>query len=186
MDLPFLKTITQAGGKLNNGLIKEISEYCLKNGKRFFVMYGQTEASPRISYVPHQYAIEKVGSIGVVIPGGKLEIVDNNGKIINSEELEGELRYEGKNVSMGYASKYEDLKKGDENNNILFTGDIAKRDKDGFYYIVGRKKRIVKIFGNRVNLDDIEMLLKINVTECACTGIDDLLHVYIKDKSKGR
>ena len=78
----------------------------------------------------------------------------------------------------------DDLQKEDENNGTLITGDLAKRDSDNFYYIVGRKKRFIKLFGNRVNLDETERILKNVISECACTGIDDNLIIYVTDNSK--
>ena len=174
MDLPFLKTLTQAGGKLKNELNIEFSKFCLENDKRFFVMYGQTEATARISYLPYQLSLEKIGCIGISIPNGKLSLIDTN------DEGIGELVYEGKNVSLGYAECKEDLIKEDENHGILNTGDIAKQDQDGFYYIIGRKKRFIKIFGNRINLDEIEQLLKTITLDCACTGNDSYLYYGIR------
>ena len=145
-------------------------------------MYGQTEASPRMSYLPNNDIFEKLGSIGIAIPGGKFTLIDKNGDLIKNENLEGELIYEGRNVSLGYARCAKDLKNGDENKGILYTGDIAKRDKDGYYYIVGRKKRFIKLFGNRVNLDEAEKLLKNIVQDCACLGKDDEMVIYIEEK----
>ena len=184
MDLPYLKTITQAGGKLNDDLNLEFSEFCKKEGKHFFVMYGQTEATARMSYLPHEYSIKKLGSIGIAIPDGKFSLIDETGDIIEEHGKEGELVYTGKNVSMGYALNGSDLAKGDENNGILMTGDVAKRDCDFFYYIVGRKKRFIKLFGIRVNLDEMESLIKNVICDCACTGQDDKLVVYITDQKK--
>ena len=184
MDLPYLKTITQAGGKLNDDLNLEFSVFCKNEGKRFFVMYGQTEATARMSYLPHKYSIAKLGSMGIAIPGGEFSLIDENGNIIEEYEKEGELVYKGKNVSMGYAVSGSDLSKGDENKGVLLTGDIAKRDRDGYYYIVGRNKRFIKLFGNRVNLDETERLLKNEISDCACSGRDDEMVIYITDKDK--
>lgn len=183
-DSPFIKTITQAGGKLNNELNRELSQYCQKFDKKLFIMYGQTEATARMSYLPPEFSLSKIGSIGIAIPGGKFDLIDDIGEPIFGHEIAGELVYKGDNVSMGYALSVEDLSKGDENNGTLFTGDLAKRDKDNFYYIVGRKKRFIKIYGNRVNLDETEILLKDIISDCACTGLDDHLYVYINDKDR--
>ena len=160
MEFPALKTISQAGGKLSVDLSREFAEYAAKRDIRFFVMYGQTEASPRMSYLPPEYALSKCGSMGDAIPGGEFYLVDENGTIIDKNCKEGELVYRGKNVTMGYAICREDLAKGDERGGVLFTGDMALRDEDGFYYITGRKKRFIKLFGNRVNLDEAEQLIK--------------------------
>jgi len=184
MDLPQMKTITQAGGKLNDGLNLEYAEYCKNSGKRFLVMYGQTEATARMSYLPDEYSIKKLGSMGIAIPGGEFSLIDEVGNIIDEHEKEGELVYKGNNVSMGYAMNGYDLSKNDENSGTLVTGDMAKMDSDGFYYIVGRKKRFIKLFGNRVNLDETERLLKNVISDCACTGKDDEMIIYITDETK--
>ena len=184
MDSPSLKTLTQAGGKLNNELNKEFAEFCQQSDKRFFVMYGQTEATARMSYLPPEYSLSKLGSMGVAIPGGVFSLIDESGTIIEDSDITGELVYRGKNVSMGYAECGSDLQKGDENNGILLTGDLAKRDSDNFYTIVGRKKRFIKLYGNRVNLDETERILKSILTDCACIGEDDHMKIYITDKTR--
>lgn len=183
MDLPSLKTLTQAGGKLNNELNKEFAEFCQQTNKRFFVMYGQTEATARMSYLPPKYSLTKLGSIGIAISGGEFSLIDKAGLTIDENEFMGELVYKGANVSMGYAISGGDLGKGDENRGTLITGDLAKRDNDNFYFIVGRKKRFIKIYGNSINLDETEGLLKNIIPDCACVGEDDNLVVYITDLS---
>jgi len=186
MDLPSLKTMTQAGGKLSPELHKEFAEYALKKEKKFIVMYGQTEATARMSYLPYEKSLEKYGSMGIAIPGGKFELIDINGNVICEPDTVGELVYYGDNVTLGYAQNRDDLAKGDERNGKLVTGDMAKRDSDGYFYIVGRKKRFLKIFGNRVNLDECERLIKnefINL-ECVCGGMDDKLCIYMTDDSR--
>jgi long-chain acyl-CoA synthetase len=184
MDIPSLTTITQAGGKLNDELNREFAEYCKKAGKRFFVMYGQTEATARMSYLPHEYSLKKLGSMGIAIPGGKFSLIDETGNIIDGPEEEGELVYKGSNVSMGYAKCSEDLERGNENKGILKTGDLAKRDEDGYYYIVGRKKRFIKLYGNRVNLDETERLIKNIIPDCACSGQDDKMIIYLTESKR--
>lgn len=186
MNLPSLRTMTQAGGKLSQELHKKFAEYALETGKKFMVMYGQTEATARMSYLPHDKSLEKCGSIGVAIPGGKFSLIDVHGKEITQPNVTGELMYEGKNVTLGYAVSGVDLAKGDERCGILATGDMALCDNDGYYYIVGRKKRFLKIYGNRVNLDEIEIIVKdaFNDLDCACSGVDDALYVFINDDNK--
>jgi len=181
MELPHLKTMTQAGGKLNIELSKEFADFCHTSGKRFFVMYGQTEATARMSYLPAEQSVLKPGSIGIAIPGGKFLLIDENGNLIDASDRVGELVYHGKNVSMGYAECVDDLSKEDENNGVLRTGDLAQKDIDNHYYIVGRKKRFIKLFGNRVNLDETERLLKNLMHDCACTGTDDKMLIYITE-----
>jgi acyl-coenzyme A synthetase/AMP-(fatty) acid ligase len=179
MELSSLRYFTQAGGKLSKNLHKEFAEYALKEKKKFIVMYGQTEATARMSYLPYNMAIKKIGSIGIAIPGGKFELKNKNVR------GEGELIFKGKNVSLGYAEDIRDLKKGDERKGVLETGDIAKVDSDGFYYIIGRKKRFLKLFGNRINLDEVETLIKSKFNiECAVSGEDDKMKLYIIDKTK--
>ena len=146
-------------------------------------MYGQTEATARMSYLPSSDSISKLGSIGIAIPRGKFALIDDQGKNIEKADDSGELVYEGGNVSMGYASCAQDLIKGDENKGVLKTGDIARRDADGFFYIVGRKNRFIKIYGNRVNLDEAEQIIKIITKDVACVGYDDKMFIYITDNN---
>ena len=183
MELPSLKYITQAGGKLNNNLMVEFAKMCEEKSIDFYVMYGQTEATARISYLPCEYAQTKVGSIGVPIPGGKIWLEDNEGNRIDRKGVSGELVYQGNNVTLGYAENYLDLGKGDENNGLLRTGDIAEYDEDGFFTIVGRAKRFLKMHGNRINLDELEQLLTEQGYDCACSGEDNELVIYLT-KSK--
>ena len=179
MDLPYLKTMTQAGGKLNKDIAKQYIEFAQEKGKRFFVMYGQTEATARMSYLPLEHALDKYASIGVAIPEGKFSLMDVNGNVIEESDVDGELIYEGPNVSLGYAECRADLNKGDENHGVLHTGDVARRDADGYYYITGRMKRFVKVWGNRCNLDATEQLVKAVTTSCACVGVDDKITIFV-------
>lgn len=172
--LPSLRTMTQAGGKILPALHQKFAEYAEREGKNFVVMYGQCEATARMSYLPPERALDKVGSMGVAIPGGRFELID------------GELVYYGDNVTLGYAECVADLAKGDERHGRLETGDMARVDDEGFYYIVGRKKRFLKIFGNRVNLDETERLIKgaFPGIDCACGGVDDKMKVFIIDQEQ--
>lgn len=184
MELPSLRTMTQAGGKLTPNLHEEFAQYAAEHGKHFVVMYGQTEATARMGYLPWEKAVEKKGSMGIAIPGGRLYLKDAEGNVITEPNVVGELIYEGKNVTLGYAVCPEDLKKGDERGGILETGDMARMDEDGFFFIVGRKKRFLKIFGNRVNLDEIERMVKEAFGQCeiACAGVDDKLYAFVTTK----
>lgn len=181
MKLPSLRYTTQAGGKLSPELHKKFAEHAKENNQKFIVMYGQTEATARMAYLPAENSLKKYGSMGIAIPGGRFELVDVNGDVIQSPETVGELVYYGENVTLGYAQTGKDLRLGDERNGKLITGDMAKMDVDGYYYIVGRKKRFLKIFGNRVNLDETERLIKgaFDGIECACGGQDDKMKIYI-------
>ena len=178
-ELPSLKMLTQAGGKLCNELIEHFTQLSTKKGINFFMMYGQTEATARLSYLPPKYNIEKLGSIGKPIPNGEFQIIDENGKKIEQPGISGQLVYTGPNVMLGYAECKEDLTRGNINNSHLETGDIAFCDENGFYFIVGRIKRFIKLFGNRVNLDELERLLFDSGVQSACIGKDNALIIYI-------
>lgn len=178
MNIPNISYITQAGGRLNTNLTQYFLEECSKKNIQFFKMYGQTEATARISYLEPKYLYEKTDSIGKAIPDGELFVVDENNNYLSSNKT-GELIYKGSNVCMGYAESCYDLHTGDENNGILHTGDIGYYDKDGFFYIAGRKKRFLKVFGNRINLDELENKLNINGCLCACSGVDDKIKIYV-------
>ena len=134
----------------------------------------------RLAFLPPSVAATHIGSIGHAIPEGKLILVDENGQEIIEAGVEGELRYEGPNVTMGYGTCIEDLRKGDEFCGVYETGDIAKKDNDGFFYIVGRKKRFLKLFGLRVSLDQSEKIITEHFgIECACTGDDSKMRIFI-------
>lgn len=185
MDLPALRYMTQAGGKLAPELHKKFAQYAQETEKKFIVMYGACEATARMGYLPAEKSLEKYGSCGIAIPGGKFYLIDSNNDIIDSPNVVGELVYEGPNVTLGYAECGEDLIKGDERGGILQTGDMAKYDEDGYYFIVGRKKRFLKIYGNRVNLDEIDRLIKerFDFIDCASAGIDDNMYIFVTDNS---
>lgn len=185
MDLPHLEILSQGGGKMSDRLFKKFADFSEKNNIKFFATYGQTEGTARMAYLAPEYATKKIGSIGKAIPNGKFYLINEHGNIINDTKASGELVYQGPNVTMGYANSLKDLSLGDENKGTLKTGDFAKRDKDGFYYIVGRKKRFLKLYGTRVSLDEVERLIKSNFQiDCVCKGNDDLLEVYITDKDQ--
>lgn len=146
---PSLKTMTQAGGAMPIKLTKIFVDNAIEKGIDFFVMYGQTEATARMTFFKTNDYLNKIGSIGRPIPGGNIVLSPSS-----------EIVYSGRNVMLGYAENREELNKGDVNKNVLKTGDIGKLDEDEFIYIIGRKKRFIKIAGSRFNLDDIEMALE--------------------------
>lgn len=180
MTLPSLKYMTQAGGQLAPDLVRWYGELSTSRHQRFYVMYGQTEATARMSYVPCERIIEKIGSVGVAIPNGKIELANDDGSLIAGSDVVGELRYSGPNVMMGYAENITDLAVGDVQGATLLTGDLAKRDDDGYLYITGRIKRFIKIFGNRIGLDEVESQLRDKGFDVAVTGYDDLLIVALR------
>ncbi len=182
MDLPSLQTMTQAGGKLVSSLHEKFAKYAEETGRNFVVMYGQCEATARMGYLPPDRAVEKKGSMGIAIPGGRFKLIGPDGMQVTEPHVTGELVYEGANVTMGYAECGEDLSKGNERGGVLVTGDMAEFDEDGFYYIAGRKKRFLKIYGNRVNLDETEQLIKSRYgVDAACAGIDDHMYIFLTD-----
>ncbi len=182
MKLPKLRTMTQAGGKLMPELHEKFARYASEQNKKFVVMYGQCEATARMGYLPPEKSIEKKGSMGIAIPGGRFHLTDAAGNEVTEPFTTGELVYEGKNVTLGYAECGEDLARGDERGGVLETGDMAQFDEDGFYYIVGRKKRFLKIYGNRVNLDEVDRMIKSEFgIDAASTGIDDHMYIFVTD-----
>ena len=184
MNLPDFTTMTQAGGKLLPELHEKFARWASENGKKLVVMYGQCEATARMGYLPPERAVEKKGSMGIAIPGGKFTLIDVDGGEIAKPHVTGELVYEGPNVTLGYAECGEDLAKGDERGGRLVTGDMAQFDEDGYYYIVGRKKRFLKIYGNRVNLDEMDRMIKAQFgIEAACAGTDDHMVIFLTDAS---
>ncbi len=174
-----IKYMTQAGDKLSKELNTAIVKHCKEQQKKFFVMYGQTEATARISYVPWEDAERKIGSIGVPIPNGYMELHDEMDKIILESCVPGEIIYKGANVMMGYAEKQSDLNKGENMEGILHTGDLAYKDEEGFYFITGRKSRYVKLYGLRTNLNDIEKHMKRYNITAFCAGRDNHINIYL-------
>ena len=181
MDLPALRTLTQAGGKLDPELHSEFAAYADAHGKKFVVMYGAAEATARMGYLPPQDALEKIGAMGVAIPGGRFALIDEAGAEITAVDTVGELVYYGANVTLGYAESGADLARGDERHGRYETGDLAQRDADGYYTIVGRKRRFLKMFGKRTNLQEVEHILRqhFGEIEVACAGMDDKLYIFV-------
>lgn len=176
MELPSLKTLTQAGGHLDVYLVDKFNQYAVATNRKFYVMYGQTEAAPRIAYVPYERLADKLGTIGIPVPGGRFELADT-----------GELYYYGDNVMMGYATEARDLANGDEYDGCLPTGDLATIDEEGYTTLIGRMKSFIKIKGLRINLHDVEKTVakKFGVT-VACVGNDQQLVAVIEHGDASR
>lgn len=174
-----VKYVTQAGGALKKETAKHFIEFFTENSKNFFIMYGQTEASPRISFLPPQKACEKLGSVGVPIRGGRVTLRD-----CGLGKNQGELIYLGPNVALGYAERRGDLRLGDEFDGRLPTGDLAGIDKDGFIKIIGRISRFVKVHGQRVNLDDIENTFGNAGLDAVVVGRDEKICVCVLSDSE--
>lgn len=170
-----LKCVSQAGGALTEAEARWWCEYLDNKQVQFFVMYGQTEASPRISYFETNRHKDKIGSVGKPIDGGKIEIVNAN------EAGIGEITYYGKNVCLGYAESSMDLINKDEFNGKLETGDLGFKTRDGFIYIHGRKKRFLKLAGKTIHLDFLENNLKVKSSaNVIALGSDKKLLIFVE------
>ncbi|WKK66828.1 AMP-binding protein [Lutimonas zeaxanthinifaciens] len=184
---PSLKYVTQAGGKLHDNFIREFVENF--TGVKFFVMYGQTEATARLSYLEPELVIKKIGSIGRAIPGVTLKVVDKNLQEVEKGEV-GQIIAKGKNIMKGY---FKDPQSTDLSlrDGWLITGDLARVDGEGFIYIVGREKEIIKVGGKRVSPKEIEsVIMKVSgVIDCSIEAIDDdvlsegIKAVVVRDKN---
>lgn len=181
-----LKFFANAGGKIDEKTLKENIIFSKRNKLKFYQMYGQTEASPRISLLDDKFKHSKFNSIGKPLRGGKLVLFDENKIKITKPLVKGELIYYGKNVSLGYALNYKDLIKGNTNKFRLFTGDIAYFDKNKFFYIIGRKSNFIKIFSHRIDLDYLENYLINKGIKLKCSNIDDQLLLIYKNKNLGK
>ncbi len=159
-----LRFLTQAGGRLSD-IVREqlITEFI---NSKIFIMYGQSEATARISYLPYNKIVEKRGSVGIAVSGGKISI------------SQGEIIYEGENIFKGYAYSATDLTEL-EDIDRLHTGDLGYLDEDGYLYITGRKSRFIKLPGKRLSLDDCERQLTNCGYECAIVQIDDRMKIYV-------
>ncbi|MBO6729001.1 MAG: AMP-binding protein [Maricaulis sp.] len=173
-ELPSLRYVTQAGGRLHADQVEKLARRGQSEGWNFFVMYGQTEAAPRMAYLPPSEAISNPGSIGRAIPGGRLELIDTHGEKVTIAGAQGELVYSGDNVMMGYARNAGDLARGQEVER-LFTGDLASRDENGLYTLHGRTARFLKITGKRISLDAVEQRLHALGAEGLAVGQDECL-----------
>lgn len=185
MDLPYLKTLASGGGKLTDSRFMELAEYAKRTGKRFIASFGTTETAARMAMLQPDLALSKKGSIGRAIPEGELFLVDENGNELLDPAAEGEMCYRGPNVTMGYGICKEDLLKGDEFNGVYHTGDLARRDEDGCYFVTGRLSRFLKLLSYRVSLDQCERMVQEEFgIECACSGTDQCMNIYVTDGSK--
>lgn len=187
-DFPSLRFLAQAGGKLQTPYIRELVDTF--GPEKIYIMYGQTEATARLSYLPPERLKDKMGSIGKGIPGVELKVVDKDFKPVKPGEV-GELVAKGDNIMLGYWNDPEETAKVLKNG-YLFTGDLATVDEDGFIYVVDRKKTMVKSGGYRVSTKEIENAIaeNRNVIEVAVVGAPDELKgeipvafVVLKDES---
>ena len=166
---PALKGLLLSGGALAPALRRKFALFAKERGIAFFEGYGQTETIGVMTSIRTDLMPERIGSIGKSREGGRFRTD------------EGELVYEGPIVAMGYATCAEDLMKGDEWNGVRKTGDMATIDADGYVTLTGRASRFLKIFGNRVSLQEVENLVKdaFQGAGCAATGADNDLNVFV-------
>ena len=172
-----LKYLTHAGGPLSTSALNNLYKFCKKNNLKFISMYGSSEATSRMSYLPFKFMLKKLGSIGMGLQSSFI-IKDNKNNPIKVPYKKGELIYKGKNVSMGYANNWKDLALEDENLSILKTGDEGYFDKDNFFYISGRKNRYIKLYGHRINLDDIEIEINKKYSNCFLKFINNKIVIF--------
>ncbi len=176
-DLPALRFMTVAGGRLSPALVSTYRSFLEHRGARLFVMYGQTEAAARIAYVPPEDLKHHEDCIGIAVPGGVLSIVDENDREILEAKEPGELIYAGPNIMMGYASCRADLALG-ATIERLRTGDIAERTETGFFRIVGRLNRLSKIAGLRIAHDGLEQALAAHGIDATVGGNDQKVTAF--------
>lgn len=177
-DLPHLRYVTQAGGRMHPERVRHFAELGQARGYDLFVMYGQTEATARMAFVPPDRCLERPETIGIPIPGGSFRIAplaDAGPQELASDDEVGELVFSGPNVMMGYAETAADLARPAELTE-LHTGDLARRHDDGLWQIVGRIDRHTKVFGLRLDLDRLESAIEFPV---ALVTVGDRLHAYL-------
>ncbi|SDZ16839.1 Acyl-CoA synthetase (AMP-forming)/AMP-acid ligase II [Micromonospora pattaloongensis] len=176
MRLPHLRYVTQAGGRLAPDRVRHWATVGRRDGWDLFVMYGQTEATARMAYLPPELAASHPEAIGVPVPGGAFRLAPLPD---HPDPEAGELVYTGPNVMLGYAETRADLGLGrtvDE----LRTGDIARRTPDGLYELIGRRSRFAKILGVRIDPQRVEAALDRHGLTTCCVGADDELIVAVQ------
>jgi acyl-coenzyme A synthetase/AMP-(fatty) acid ligase len=171
-----LRTFTQAGGALSPRLQSRMHEKAVSVGGRFYVMYGQTEASPRMTTLPWDMLPVKVGSVGKALNAGRLLVIDDAGVPLPAGEV-GKIVYEGPNVMLGYAEIRADLSLGDVTGGRLDTGDLGRLDGDGYLTLTGRAKRFAKLHGLRLGLDEVEARFA-QVAEVAAVDRGDRILIF--------
>ena len=176
MDLPHLRYVTQAGGRMAPERVTHWADTGRRQGWDLYVMYGQTEATARMAYLPPDQALLRPDAVGRAVPGGELRI---DRPATAGPDEPGEILYRGPNVMLGYAEVPADLALG-RTVTELRTGDLGHLDDDGFLHVVGRAGRFLKLFGLRVDLDAAERILADDGVDAVCTGDDEALVVAIE------
>jgi long-chain acyl-CoA synthetase len=166
-----LRYVTQAGGKLHKVFIEEFLNAFPQID--FFVMYGQTEATARLSYLEPKELKSKLGSIGKGIPNVQLKVVNQKGEEVQPGET-GEIIAKGDNIMLGYYKEPE-MTEAVLKNGWLYTGDIGTVDNDGYIYLTARNKEFIKIAGKRVSPKEIEEVIVSfpQVVDCTVEAIQD-------------
>ncbi len=177
--VPSLRYVTLAGGRLAPEDVARWASHGRRNGWDLVAMYGQTEATARMAVLPPELVLEHPGAIGVPVPGGSFELAP----VAGAEDGTGELVYRGRNVMLGYAEAPSDLARG-ATTGALRTGDLARRTPAGLYEVVGRRSRFVKIFGLRIDLDEVESVLRAARVPSICTGDDESLVIAVPSGSE--
>lgn len=167
-----IRVLTQAGGKLDTATARHFCDLMSRRNGRFYVMYGQTEAAPRMTCLPSDRLPEKLGSAGLPLTDGVVRIVDEAERELPPGS-QGHIVYYGPNVMMGYAEHPDDLHLGDMQGDRLDTGDLGFVDEEGFLFVTGRIKRIAKVYGLRISLDEIEELLRPEGPTAVVSGDND-------------
>jgi hypothetical protein len=175
LDLPHLRYVTQAGGRMPTERVQLFAELGRQQGWDLYVMYGATEATARMAYLPPHLASSHPAAIGRPVAGGTFTIEPRDAW---DGEGVGELVYRGPNVMMGYAHRAADLALG-KTVDALHTGDIARRGPDGLYEVIGRSSRFVKMYGLRIDLQGVETTLRDHGVMAFCTDVDDRLAVAV-------
>ena len=179
LPLTTIKYFACAGGKIAVTDCQLLTQFCEQHKQDLYLMYGQTEATARMAFLPPSKASTKPTFIGQAIPNGELFLLDKNNNKINQPNQAGELCYQGANVFIGYALNSTELSEA-ECPNWLATGDVAEFDLDGDFKIIGRIKRIIKVVGKRVNLDEVEQHLNAFYQyPLVVTGLDDQLKIHL-------
>ncbi|MDF3290279.1 AMP-binding protein [Streptomyces silvisoli] len=179
---PSLRVLTVSGGRLRSETVRHFHEDAVRHGGRLYVMYGQTEAGPRIAVLDPRDLPACVGSAGHPVPGVQLSILRANGsETVGCGEL-GEVVCRGPGVMWGYANTAADTARGDDQGGILRTGDLGRLDEDGRLWLNGRSSRLGKVFGVRVNLDAVEHIAAADGLIAAAAPLDDRILIAWEDK----
>ena len=188
MDLPHLRYVTQAGGRLSPSVVQRYADLGQRRGWDLFVMYGQTEATARMAYLPPDLAMGSPTSIGVPVPGGSFRLEPLPEMPLSKADPAatsqvGELVYTGANVMLGYAETPADLALGRVTDELR-TGDVARRTPGGLFEIVGRRSRFAKVFGLRIDLDQVERVFATDGVTAYCSDGGDRLVVAVESSAK--